>query len=231
MKLFDLSIPKPGEKSAKVYKILFEDFKKAWQDFPRPLAERLVELGYGKWASCNANGEIIAPQAMVFPEQIFFVGLRTGSVKAVHINALVPENGPIPNDLKLFANNLKEDISFQHSSEDLSDVVDDPFVPVELDDDAIISSLEHVVKTMETVIETNEADIAALEDTIKAKDSAIAEANATIDSKDSDIIQLKEVLIDKDAEISELNGKLVLATQPKPKAAPAKKIAPGNGGE
>ena len=121
MKFFDLSFPKLGEKSPKVHKITEAQLKEARVSFPRPLAERMVELGYGKWVPTDVNGMVIVTQGFVYPEQIMFFNLPTQQVKAVHVNALVPEQGPIPSNLELFCNNLHENINFNHDSDDMVD--------------------------------------------------------------------------------------------------------------
>ena len=123
MEYFDLTLPKSvAEEDPKIHKVLFSDFRKAMVDFPRELAERLVELGYGKWAPCNVHGKITVPQEMIHPLQFFFIILPTHAVKAVHVWSLVPEEDkPVPKDLAAFAENLKEDIWFEHDPEDLKE--------------------------------------------------------------------------------------------------------------
>jgi len=121
MKYFDLTLPKAGEENPKIHKIDFYDFKRSWLDFPREVAERMVELGYGRWVPATLDGKVTVPQRFEFPEQFIFITLPTRSVKAVHVNALVPENGDVPNNLVLFAQNLASDVFFKHDPEDLMD--------------------------------------------------------------------------------------------------------------
>jgi hypothetical protein len=144
MKFFDLTCPEGvGESNPKIHKVFFEDFKKAWIDFPRPLAERMVELGYGKWAPCGVDGRITVPQEMIMPLQIFFISLRHGGVKAVHVWSLVPEeDNPTPKDLVAFCENLKTDVWFKHDPEDLKE--DDS---EEYDDQELYDSLIEAEKT------------------------------------------------------------------------------------
>lgn len=134
MKFFDLSFPKdPNESSPKIHKVSFEDFKKAYNDFPRDLAERLVELGFGKWAPCGIDGVITVPQAMVSPMEFFFLILPTNGVKAVHVNSLVPSKGPAINDVVAYGSNLIKNARFSHVPEDVYDAdeydasLEDPF--------------------------------------------------------------------------------------------------------
>lgn len=122
MKFFDLSFPvSPDESSPKIHKIFFEDFKKAYHDFPRDLAERLVEVGFGKWAPCGVNGVIITPQAMIAPMEMFFIILPTNGVKAILVNELVPGHGPVPNDVVAYGENLIRNMRFSHLPEDIYD--------------------------------------------------------------------------------------------------------------
>jgi len=122
MKFFDLSFPNhPGESSPKVHKIQFEDFRKAYHDMDRSLGERLVEVGFARWASCDVRGQISVPQAMILPMEMFLIILKTGAVKAIHVNALVPSRGPIPNDMTAYGHNLINNMRFSHVPEDVYD--------------------------------------------------------------------------------------------------------------
>lgn len=122
MKFFDLSLPKTAvEKDVKIHKIMFEDFKKAYNDFPRELAERLVELGFGKWAPCGVSGVITVPQQMIDPTQFFFIILPTHAVKAIHVNDLVEGLGPKINDVVAYGENLVKNMQFSHAPEDIYD--------------------------------------------------------------------------------------------------------------
>ena len=118
---FDLTIPKPGEDNPKTHKVSNERFKKAWVDFPQASAERLVELGYGRWVPITAKGSVLVPQQFIYPEQFIFIRLKTHAVKAAHINTLVPTNGPVPNNIVRFAENLITDIWYVHDRFDLID--------------------------------------------------------------------------------------------------------------
>ncbi len=118
---FDLTIPKPGEDNPKTHKVSNERFKKAWVDFPQASAERLVELGYGRWVPITAKGSVLVPQQFIYPEQFIFIRLKTHAVKAAHINTLVPTNGPVPNNMVRFAENLITDIWYVHDRFDLID--------------------------------------------------------------------------------------------------------------
>jgi hypothetical protein len=119
MKFFDLTLPN-GERNPKIHKIDNEVFRKNLVDFPGPLAERMVELGYGKWAPMTPFGNVPVPQALHYPEQILFVRTQTRNVKGCHVNALV-DNGPVPSNLQAFCYNLKENINFTHNPTDLND--------------------------------------------------------------------------------------------------------------
>lgn len=125
MKYFDLTLPEGvNEKSPKIHKVLFDDFKKAWVDFPRPLAERMVELGYGKWAPCGVDGKISVPQQLILPMQFLFIRLPHGSVKAVHVWSLVGDEDrgfEPPKDLAGFAVNLVKDVWYEHDEADQVD--------------------------------------------------------------------------------------------------------------
>lgn len=122
MKHFDLSLPTIGEKNPKIHKISQDDFKRALVDFPRELAERMVELGYGKWVPVTNVLTVPVPQALIYPVQILFVNSPTRTVKACHVNSLVEEVGPVPSSLVGFCHNLKEDIFFEHDEADLEGV-------------------------------------------------------------------------------------------------------------
>ena len=135
MKYFDLTLPTIEEENPKIHKIFFENFRKSWTDCPRALAERMVELGYAKWAPCTINGAIHVPQSMIYPMQLFFVSLPTRTVKAVHVNSLVPDNGPVPMDLVLFCQNLIKDVLYEHAPEDMYDP-DEYDASLEDDDEA-----------------------------------------------------------------------------------------------
>ena len=121
MKNFDLTLS-AREENPKVHKVSQEDFRKGLADFPRELAERMVELGYGRWIPYSSSGNVPVPQALTFPEQIFFVNLPTHAVKGAHVNSLVEGLGPVPGNLVFFCHNLKEDINFTHTEEDKKDV-------------------------------------------------------------------------------------------------------------
>lgn len=119
MKYFDLSLPEsPDEAHPKIHKISFEDFKKAYHDFPRELAERLVEIGFGKWAPCGVNGVITVPQAMIDPMQLFFIILPTHAVKAIHVGDLIPGSYPEIGNMTAYGENLIKDMRFSHAAED-----------------------------------------------------------------------------------------------------------------
>lgn len=119
MKTFNLSLPTIGERNPKVHMIDQDDFKKALVDFPRELAESMVELGYGKWVPTTNVLTVPVPQALIHPEQILFVRSPTRTVKACHVNSLVEEVGPVPASLVGFCHNIKEDIFFEHDEKDL----------------------------------------------------------------------------------------------------------------
>ena len=147
MTYFSLTLLKAlGEGNPKVHKISFETFRKAYRDFPRAEAERLVELGYAKWAPCNVHGKIITPQSMLHPMQFFLISLPTHSVKAIHINDLVPENGPTPRNPVLFAQNLIKDVWYVH---DVADEVD----PDEYDKECECYDTECAVDLVYDVVE------------------------------------------------------------------------------
>lgn len=122
MKFFDLSFPvTPSESSPKIHKIFFEDFRKAYRDMDRSLAESLVEKGMAKWLGCGVNGVVAVPQAMIAPMEFFVLNLPTHAVKAIHVNDLVPSNGPSPNDVVAYGENLIRNMRFSHLPEDIYD--------------------------------------------------------------------------------------------------------------
>jgi len=123
MKYFDLTLPGhvEGESKPKIHKVDFDTLKRAWVTFPRPLAERLVELGYARWVPCTTDGKIVVPQAFIYPEQIILLNLKTHAVKAAHVYSLVDGVGPIPDDLIFFASNLQANARFSHDPADMVD--------------------------------------------------------------------------------------------------------------
>ena len=149
MKFFDLSFGEDGP-YPKFYKVSNELFKSKLVDFPLALAEKLVEVGYGKWVPITAGIGIPVPQQLTFPEQIFFVKMPTPTVKAVHVNSLVPEKGEEPINLVVFGNSLEANKSFVHDPNDYEDVSFD-------EDDELYDILEpfpeeEVVEVMDLII-------------------------------------------------------------------------------
>jgi len=216
MKFFDLTIPKPGETNPKIFKVENEAFKQALVDIPRELAERMVELGYGHWVPITAEGKVPVPQAFHYPDQIVFVKSPTLAVKACHVNALIEE--PVPANLVHFCHNLKEDINFTHSEEDLDDDPEDlkdpedelvfDGVPVESAEAYVPDpkDAEDVVLSEEDELEEilDQADLVAADAVVAEKPTDKVTAKKAKDKASEDKIkELKDTAAKETAEASD----------------------------
>ena len=94
----------------KINKIPQEDFKAVLVDFPKPLAEKLVEIGYAKWLVVNQSCEVRVPVGITPPEQLLFAMLKTHACKAVQVSTLLGEEPA--SDLVGFAEGLYANRAF-----------------------------------------------------------------------------------------------------------------------
>ena len=162
----------------KIHTIPQEKFKQLLVDFPQPLAERMVELGFGKWIATTSTTSVLAPIGVMPPEQLLFVRLKTHRVKAVHVHSLIanadeiPEgwNKAIPSDLEKFAYILEQDVNYVadprdelepefYDEDELAEAIDDALLAADQEGDLGGADAELLEQVIAEDIEENPEDV------------------------------------------------------------------------